>query len=293
MSGTLDWDLFCRSFAPGLLDEWGAPEVAARLAQDLIARASSFAESGPAARAVLRAPFLEEVTGYEPVGAPAELLATVCVIVRCSVLEEAHVAGVLHDDGIEGLTSTATAPLFDWLGDHAVDAPNDPAGVFAGLNVRWPRAWAALGALARSAGGGRAAFRMPVAPVPERPDDSERYDARTDAEGRFVVSAMDARFDQGAMRLLEAAGPQVVLVVSSLSRLSRHLDKMLRMLEIILSRGGSLLTTNSLIRPGEVFSRSGELLRSDSWDLSTALEHTQGLSGIHRKTLMSVVARLA
>ncbi|SNS93076.1 hypothetical protein SAMN06309944_1415 [Micrococcales bacterium KH10] len=88
-----------------------------------------------------------------------------------------------------------------------------------------------------------------------------------------------------AMQMLTIAAPGALLVVSSLSRLSHNLDKMLRMLEIILSRGATLLTTNSMIRAGEAFTRSGGLVAPDSWNPYSAISETRGLAGIHRTTM--------
>lgn len=285
---SLTWEAFCQEFLPEMLDEWGAPDLGRRIGEDVMARADSYAASGPAARRVLRVPFLEEVSGYAPVEAPRHHLAQVCLVVRCSTLETAHADGSVQDGGLVGITDLATPPLSVWLSTRESAADSGLVGVFSGLDDRWPRAWAALEALSTASRGGRASFRMADAPMPEMPDESERITARVNGAGHTVLSGIDPRFDDEAMGILEAATPGFTILISSLSRFSRDLDKMMRMLEIILSRGGSILTANHLIRPGEVFTRQGELVRPDSKNPARVLENRSGLSGVHGKIVVSV-----
>lgn len=288
---TLDWNTYCSEMVPTLLSEWGAEANAEPIGSDMMARAESFAQSGRNARDVLRAPFVEEVASYEPNEAPLSVLAAVCVVVRCSRLEEAHASGVVDDGGIRGLTSMAAAPLSQWLNEHYETELGPPRGVFAELDIRWPRAWAALDAMTRVPDGGRTGFQLPRTPVPPMPGDDELVTARRAPEGRnIVLSGIELGFDEDAIGLLTQADEGgFVTFVANLSRLSRNLDKMLRMLEILLSRGASVLTTNHLIRPGEIHTRRGNLVPPDTLDPMSGMQREDGLTGLHRKTLRSIL----
>lgn len=282
----LDWTAFCDDVVPTLLTDFGAPDIAEAAGRDMMERAQSFATSGRDARAVLRAPFVEEVVGYEPAGAPSSALATVCLIVRCSLLEDAHARGIVNDGGIEALTSMAAGALHEWLREHEIHERGPAQGTFAGLEARWPRAWSVLSALARTPlQGGRIALQMPTAPIPELPAGSELFDARRDDMGYVVMSAIEPRFDSRLMEIFAQLSPDYIAAFANLSRLSRDLDKMLRSMEIILSRGSELMTTNHYIRQSEVHTRKGELVAPDSHDFEAMFVHDERLSGVHRKTL--------
>jgi len=78
-------------------------------------RGESYAALDDAARNVLISPFAEEVAGYEPAASPLELKGAVAVIVRSSLLEEAHTHGPVEAGGIRGITTMAAAPLSHFL----------------------------------------------------------------------------------------------------------------------------------------------------------------------------------
>jgi hypothetical protein len=269
----LDWHSYCTELVPDMLTEWGAGHLAQTVTEELRARAQGFADSGPPARDVLRTPFVEEVVGYDPQAAPVSVLAAVCLIVRCSHLEAAHSEGHLTDSGIRGLTTYAAAPLLDWLNEHYnTDPVAPPAGPFEGLAFRWPRAWAALEAVARIPDGGRASWRMPKAPEPEFPTDEEIVEAKRNETGHVIASAIDPRFDSVAADFLANVETGQVIAIHNLSRLSRNIDKMMRMLGIVLACGGEVLTSNMLIRPGEVHVRRGELVKPTTRDITAILD---------------------
>jgi hypothetical protein len=108
----LDWSAFTTGFLPECLSQEGVQAtVAQALGVEMTQRADSFAAAGPLARDVLRAPWIEEVTGYEPAAAQVPLLAAVTLIVRNSGLEHLHAGGT-------GLP-TPTLPGLDELIDVA------------------------------------------------------------------------------------------------------------------------------------------------------------------------------
>ncbi len=288
----LDWHAFCTDLVPTLLSEWGAVDVAEKVGADLQARAESFARSGADARDVLRAPFIEETYDHEPFEAPLSLCTAVCVVVRCSLLEETHAHGPVSSGGIKSLTMAAAAPLNRWLNENYVSEKGPPAGVFEGLDVRWPRAWTVLEALARTNDQGWMPYRLPEVPRPPLPDAHEVVRAADASNGGVVLSGIERAFDQAAIGMLGQASPDFVAVISSLSRLSRDLDKMMRMMEVLLARGSSILTTNLLIRPGEIHVRRGALVAPDSGEPMAALRDRDRLTGLHREVVASVLRSL-
>jgi hypothetical protein len=54
---------------------------------------------------VLTAPFAEEIARYEPASSSLALKGTVAVVVRSSLLKEAHAHGPVEAGGIQGITT--------------------------------------------------------------------------------------------------------------------------------------------------------------------------------------------
>jgi hypothetical protein len=268
-------------------------ELAAQVGGDILARAESYAALDDAARDVLISPFAEEVAGYEPTGSPLELKGAVAVIVRSSLLEEAHSHGPVEAGSIRGIT-TAAAPLSHLLAARRRHPATVTASEFADLEGTCPRAWACLGAVARAygAGGGRWPYRAPAAPVPDLPVaevEAPRARSRDDA---VVLSGIDTRFDELLVEQLRErakGGRDTVLIAASLSRISRHLGKLMRAMEYLLAHDAPILTANYLLRPHEVWVRRGKLAAVDHRDPLAALRDPRGLSGAHRAITAAVV----
>jgi hypothetical protein len=81
-------------------------------------------------------------------------------------------------------------------------------------------------------------------------------------------------------------------LTASLSRISRHLGKLLRALEYLLAHDVPILTANYLLRTHEVWVRRGELVPVDHKDPLAAWRLSRGLSGAHRATVAKVVQQL-
>src|SRR3989442_190475 len=77
-------------------------DLAAQVGEDILVRAESYAALDDTARDVLISPFAEEVAGYEPADSSLDLKGAVAVVVRSSLLEEAHSHGPVEAGGIEG-----------------------------------------------------------------------------------------------------------------------------------------------------------------------------------------------
>lgn len=290
---------FCRALVPGFLTEECQvdADVAARVGADILARAEAYAALDAQAQDVLAAPFAEEVAGYEPAGAPWSLKGAVSVIVRSSLLEDTHTHGGIEAASIKYLTTAAAAPLAHFLTSPRQHPAPAAGGPFAGLAGAYPRAWACLGAVAHacSADGGRWPYRAAAAPVPGLPDVTVEAPPAQSLADAVVLSGIDPRFDQEfterMRRWAEADGGTVVLL-ASLSRISRHLGKLLRAVEYLLAHNAPILTANYLLRPHEVWVRRGPLALIDPRDPLPALRDSHGLSGAHRATAAAVVRHL-
>jgi hypothetical protein len=296
----LDWSAFTTGFFPEWLSREGVePVVAQALGVEMTQRADSFAASGAGARDVLRAPWIEEVTGYEPAAADVPLLAAVTLVVRNSGLEHLHASGRLGSGAVRDITTLAAAPLVGYLNPrYSHDLAVPPASVFAGLDDRYPRAWAALGTVLDCAGRGesRAGYRVPTGlPTPVLPGPDELLDVDRRDDGQVILDGIDPRFDQVAMQLLNEVvnRDRDLVYVSHLSRLSRNTEKLLRTLEIILAAGVPVLTTNMLLRPNDVWVRErNAFIAPVSTDPLVGLRELRGLAGSHRKLVASLEDQL-
>jgi hypothetical protein len=287
---TLTWELYLTETLPSLLAEAGiGSDEAAAIIADVEQRGRDYIRGGRASRRALRAPFLDDVAEFEPREAPIGCRADTAVVVRNSALEEVHAGGVVGDGQLVKITYLATGALNAWSSDHqnrSEDAP--PVGVFA-VVADYPRAYAALQALALAAeGGGRQAFRMADGLVPELPQPGEHEDS----SGKVRRSALSA-LDQVLLSSLEAvaAGRTDVLVTSSLSRYSRDYTLLGTVLEFVLAHGGTILTTNFLLRPREVFARRPPLIGADSHDPLSPIT-TDRLPGLHAKFVRRLLEEL-
>ena len=291
------FERFCRVIVPGVLTDacHVDDELAAQVGESILTRAESYAALDDPTRDVLISPFAEEVVGYEPADVSLELKGAVAVVVRSSLLEEAHSHGPVEGSGIKGITTMAAAPLSHFLAArrrHPVPVEDNQ---FADLAYAYPRAWACLGAVvhAYGAGGGRWPYRAPSAPVPELPVAEVEALRAENNENAVVLSGIDTRFDQlSVQRMREGAEGDAVWLTASLSRISRHLGKLLRAMEFLLAHDVPILTANYLLRSHDVWVRRGELAPVRQEDLLAAWRVSRGLSGAHRATVAQVVEQL-
>ena len=292
------FERFCREIVPGLLTDvcHVDEELASQVGKDILARAESYAALDDTARNVLISPSAEEVAGYEPADSSLDLKGAVSVVVRSSLLEEAHSHGPVEAGGIKGITTMAAAPLSHLLAARRRFPVTVKDNLFADLADAYPRAWSCLGAvaLAYGAGGGRWPYRVPAAPVPELPLAEVDAPEAEDRENAVVLSGIDTRFDQlFVQRMREATEDgKTVWLTASLSRISRNLGKLLRAMEYLLAHDVPILTANYLLRPHEVWVRRGELAPVDHGDLLVAWRVSRGLSGVHRAMAAEVVKQL-
>jgi len=299
---------FCHKILPGMLVEAcsvAAPD-ASRIAGDIMLRAEASARLDRASCEILAAPFFEESFFHDPAEASPWMKAITTLVVRNSQLEDLHANGPVNTGGIAAVTTYALGPLSHLTAagrQHPVPAagPDDP---FAGLTDTYPRAWACLDALRTSLidGGGRVGYRLPEASPPELPDATEVTEAQaadhlempSEVFTGVVFSGIDPRFDQTALNWLKTAeNEELMLGLSSLSRISRNSRKLMRVLEFLLAHRARILTTNYLLTPKEVWVRRHELVKPDSEHPMKGFHEMSGLSGSHRKTAESYIRQIA
>lgn len=272
--------------------------LASTISADVLTRARAFVALPDSVSDVLMAPFVEEVFDHDPPEGTLRLKAAVTVVVRNSLLEEAHANGPLEAGGIQAITTAACAPLSHLLAaSRRGHVRPDRDNMFAHLPITYPRAWAALTALTDTfSAGGRGAYRVPDAPTPDLPEPDELIDAPSAAsdERISVMSAIDPRFDQRLTAMLDAAAYEGrVLWVSALSRISRNLDKLLRALEFLIAHNATILTTNYMIRNGDVWIRRDTLVKPVSNNPNACLTDPTGLTGAHKKAYEQVAKQTA
>ena len=292
------FERFCRTSMPEMLTEACGVDagLAEQVGEDILARGESYAALDDPARDVLMSPFAEEVAGYEPAVSPLELKGAVAVIVRSSLLEQAHSHGPVDAGGIRGITTVAAAPLSHFLAARRRHPVPVTSNHFAGLADTYPRAWACLGAVTQAYNaGGRWPYRAPPAPVPELPVADVEAPTAGSREDAVVLSGIDTRFDQllvEQMRDRAEGGSDAVLLTASLSRISRHLGKLMQTMEYLLAHDVPILTANYLLRPREAWVRRGELAPVDHRNPLAALRDSRGLSGVHRAIAAKVVKQI-
>ena len=135
---------------------------------------------------------------------------------------------------------------------------------------------------------------MLEAPVPALPGADEQVEAKPSKnhEHAVLLSAIDPRFDQQLMNVLQQVADGMPLVwVPKLSHFSRNPSKLLRVLEFLLAHKATILTTNYLLRPHDVWVRRGSLVPPNN-DVRQVLGDSRGLSGAHRAMVQQQLALL-
>jgi hypothetical protein len=134
------FERFCRAMVPGCLTEvcHVDAKLAGRVGEDILARGESYAALDESARDVLIAPFIEEVVDYEPPDAPLSLKGAVAVVVRNSLLEDAHALGPVEAGGITGITSMGCGTVVTSLGRSVPKAGKDEAQHLRGSGRHLP-----------------------------------------------------------------------------------------------------------------------------------------------------------
>lgn len=268
------------------------------IGSDILARAEAFAALDQGAQDIVTAPFIEDVVSHEPQDAPLHLKGAVAVVVRNSRLEDAHVRNLVDHSGIKDFTTMAVGPLSHLLAARARRPSEKPPGhdPFRNLRGQYPRAWASFDALVDAIPtGGPAPFRLPDGPVPELPEASATAKTSITEDGRqaMVISGIDPGFDDTLLAALRTvAKEKCEMPVSSLSQISRNSEKLHRAVEFVLGHGGSILTTNYLLKRGEVWVRHHPFVKPDSRNPFAGFAKIKGLVTAHREVVRKVARDL-
>ena len=278
--------VFCEEMLPEILrDACFVPaEAADEVGRDVLRRAIAIARETTAVQETLAAPFVEEVIEHAPAHAPESLKAIATLVVRNSQLENWHVSGLVDEAGLDAITAAAVAPLSHLLASqrgpqqqHTVETE------FSELPSRYPRAWACLAHLheALTQGTSRISYQAPSAPMPELPTSAE---LPADSAG-MALNRIDPRFDGEAVRLLRVASENEgrLVAMPALSHISRNQEKLMRTLEILLAHKSEVITSNSLLRNGEIHIRLGAYIKPDGHRPLNALRNQVGLNEFHRE----------
>jgi hypothetical protein len=104
---------YCSTVVPDMLTTVCGVDVdlAHRIGCDILDRAEAFAALTASDQRVLIVPFLEEAAHHQPLDASVDSRAKVTVVVRYSLLEQAHHDGLLTSGAIVSLTRSAVGPL--------------------------------------------------------------------------------------------------------------------------------------------------------------------------------------
>ena len=296
-------DRFCSEILQGMLVEACDVDAsdAVRVADDVRLRAEAVAHLDQATREILAAPFFEDSFSHDPADASPWLKAITALVIRNSELEDIHSNGPVKAGGLTAVTKYGLAPLSHLLAARERQPlPGGPlANPFADLAEEYPRAWACLTALRQSltTGGGRTGYKMPDAPLPLLPETTEVVEAPSadllSPTGELIgvlFSGLDQRFDQTAFGYLKSAQDgDLLLGLSSLSRISRNSRKLLRALDFLLAYHTKIITTNSLLTSREVWVRNKRIVKPNSREMMSGLEDMRGLSGTHKKTVESYI----
>lgn len=301
MIAARDFREFCHGVIPGMLHKACGVEasLANAIGADIFRRAEAFAALDIIAQGLLAAPFVEDVVDFEPMDVSIRLKAATAVVVRNSLLEQAHACGPVNAGGIEAITTSGARALSEFLEiDRHQSSASSGENLFGSLSAKFPRAWAALSALsiAVSSGGGRVSCMKVDAPAPKWPEAREVVSARRSEHNAEVVvrSGIEAVMDDQLLERLRAVtdSKDYVFFLPSLSRVSRNLDVLLYALELLLANGGQILTTNYLMRTNEVWVRRGRLLAASAERTTSGLDDLRGLSGAHRKVVQEAAKSL-
>ena len=290
---------FCHNIVPSVLRDVCGVEsaLADAIGSDILTRAQAFAALDQAAQKVLAAPFIEDVVEYEPAEVSVDVRAATAVVVRNSLLEEAHACGQVNAGGIKSLTTFGARVVSQYLSLERRQPCNPgTANPFLNLRDTFPRTWAAFSALSTAvSSGGRVGYTASDAPVPEWPDPGQIIPAsRSEQDADVVVqSAIDSDFNEELVATLhQVIDNEISLLVPSLSRVSRNMDVLFYVVELLLAHRRQILTTNYFVRTNDVWVRKGHLLPAISNMPTLGVENLDGLSGSHRKVAKDVAQSL-
>jgi hypothetical protein len=258
-------DSYTKTELSVLLLSLGAPRDAVRRIRDDVAtRLRSVLSLSPEIRQTILFLGLEEALFYEPKTADLDLKCLVVVAVRDSELENvASVEGVAPDLGTNLVMKTVTTVAINTFqkGDLFSTLTTPPQlNTYAHLPSTYPLAWEAVTHLSRlSETSIESHYDTPSGnPQPAAFDFSDRGEV---GMVKTIKSGMDPSIDELSDLLASVAkGEMEFFFTDSFKTITRNPDKLLYIIEFLLSHQKALVTNNFYISPGYV-SRRPKLLR--------------------------------
>jgi hypothetical protein len=191
----------------------------------------------------------------------------------------------IKDEDIRSITQEAIVYWQRVDLDH-LSPPALPSSQESFGNLKWdfPSAWNALSRLAQ-AKTQIVSFPAPQTPLPTLPDPSiiENGPKKT-----VVLSGISPLFDSrlvGSLRAIQD-GDIHTLFADSWKMLTRHPQKLFRILDFVLAHEGSVVTYNYLLTPTSACSRQGLLQPAHrTQEVFAKFQNQAGLTTAHRKAL--------
>jgi hypothetical protein len=245
---------------------------------------------------------VEEATFYEPATAEPDIRALVVVGVRNSLVEDLGASRpatpelrlrhrALTDSGMRRLTSAAIEYFCQYDFGQLRSLPEVPADndIFGSLSVIYPNAWRVLSALANSAGTEVTYGSPDTGSFDRLPPGSTGK--TTESATRVVSSGIDPAMDGHLTSYLSQIKDREcsLFFSDSFKGVTRNPDKLLYIVECVLTHGGSFVTHNYYL--GQTYaSRRLPLLRPFHLrsEVIARFGNQLGLSDRHRQALDEV-----
>ena len=240
----------------------------------------------------------EEGVFYQPELAPLDIRALVVVAIRHSLLEDLGSSGStllppdmhqsvwpVKDEDIHSITQEAIVYWQQIDLDHlSLPTLLSSQDIFGDLKRDFPHAWHVLSRLTQ-AKTQTISFPACQAPLPELPLSSFSVD---ESKQTRVESGISPHFNSQLVKFLHAIqdAEADLLFTDSWKMLTRHPQKLFRILDFVLAYQGSLVTHNYLLTATMASTRQG-LLRPahHTQSVITKFQNKAGLSTAHRKAL--------
>lgn len=240
----------------------------------------------------------EEGLFYQPELASLDIRALVVVAIRNSLLEDLGSSGSallppdlprsawpVKDEDIRSITQEA---IVYWqqidLDRLSLPAPSSAQDPFGDLQRDFPHAWHVLSRLGQ-ARTPTISFPTCQVPLPELPVPLLGFDKSKQTR---VESGISPHFDSHLVEFLRAIQNAEIdlLFTDSWKMLTRHPQKLFRILDFVLAHQGSVVTHNYLLTATMACTRQGLLRPAHRVpSVMTKFQNQAGLSTTHRKAL--------
>lgn len=214
----------------------------------------------PLFRETLLTPVREEAVFYRPTSATLEVRSLVVLGIRNSLIEDWHSGHFgrtvpLSDAAMRDLTRTAIRYFADQPASAFTCATVAP-DVFGDLPTKYPAAWQALSQLAALADGETSRRFQPVKPVAGVLNSLGADVAGSIQPGYrwAILSGMSEVIDPALADSLRAVAQaeRAMFFTPCFKMISRNLDKLLKVIEVVLASGWPLVTVNYYLNSGLV-----------------------------------------